>query len=169
VEAPWLCWGAGCAIPVLLHVAMLLIRLHCILAFLTYNMISGVCLPHPLRPCSTQVFWDMKNRLPRSLTTFDWDSSFVSVYSKDNPNLLFNMSGFEVSRRCSCGHPLRHCMWHHVAWCSLSSVTLKTVSACKPTLAGCSPRLPPWVCLLGPDQNLIFLLSNRSAFCPSAA
>jgi hypothetical protein len=42
------------------------------------------------------VFWDMKNRLPRSLTTFDWDNSFVSVYSKDNPNLLFSMSGFEV-------------------------------------------------------------------------
>ena len=46
------------------------------------------------------VFWDMKNRLPRSLTTFDWDNSFVSVYSKDNPNLLFSMSGFEV--RCCC-------------------------------------------------------------------
>lgn len=42
------------------------------------------------------VFWDMKNRLPRSLTTLEWDNSFVSVYSKDNPNLLFNMSGFEV-------------------------------------------------------------------------
>lgn len=42
------------------------------------------------------VFWDMKNRLPRSLTTFDWDNSLVSVYSKDNPNLLFAMSGFEV-------------------------------------------------------------------------
>eukprot|EP00887_Chlorella_sp_A99_P006813 scaffold2.g6813.t1 len=42
------------------------------------------------------VFWDMKNRLPRSLTTFDWDNSFVSVYSKDNPNLLFSMCGFEV-------------------------------------------------------------------------
>ncbi|KUF95884.1 HIV Tat-specific factor 1 [Phytophthora nicotianae] len=41
-------------------------------------------------------FWDMKNRLPRSMTTFDWDNSFVSVYSKDNPNLLFNMCGFEV-------------------------------------------------------------------------
>ena len=24
-----------------------------------------------------------------------WENSFVSVYSKDNPNLLFNMSGFE--------------------------------------------------------------------------
>jgi hypothetical protein len=43
------------------------------------------------------VFWDMKNRLPRSLTTLDWDNSFVSVYSKDNPNLLFSICGFEVS------------------------------------------------------------------------
>eukprot|EP00742_Colponemidia_sp_Colp-10_P004444 GILJ01004744.1.p1 GENE.GILJ01004744.1~~GILJ01004744.1.p1 ORF type:complete len:2356 (+),score=385.23 GILJ01004744.1:375-7070(+) len=42
------------------------------------------------------VFWEIKNRLPRSITTIDWDSSFVSVYSKDNPNLLFNMCGFEV-------------------------------------------------------------------------
>ena len=35
------------------------------------------------------VWWDVRNRLPRSLTTLDWDRSFVSVYSKDNPNLLF--------------------------------------------------------------------------------
>ncbi len=42
-------------------------------------------------------FWDMKNRLPRSLTTLDWDNSLVSVYSRDNPNLLFSMCGFEVS------------------------------------------------------------------------
>ena len=39
-----------------------------------------------------------QNRLPRSLTTFDWGNSFVSVYSKDNPNLLFAMAGFEVRR-----------------------------------------------------------------------
>ena len=31
----------------------------------------------------------------RSVTTIDWESAFVSVYSKDNPNLLFSMSGFE--------------------------------------------------------------------------
>lgn len=31
-----------------------------------------------------------------SMTTFEWDNSFVSVYSKDNPNLLFSMSGFEI-------------------------------------------------------------------------
>jgi pre-mRNA-processing factor 8 len=42
------------------------------------------------------VFWDLKNRLPRALTTLEWDASFVSVYSRDNPNLLFSMSGFEV-------------------------------------------------------------------------
>lgn len=34
--------------------------------------------------------------LCRSLTTLDWDNSFVSVYSRDNPNLLFSMCGFEV-------------------------------------------------------------------------
>ncbi|KAJ3106936.1 Pre-mRNA-processing-splicing factor 8, partial [Phlyctochytrium planicorne] len=42
------------------------------------------------------VFWDVKNRLPRSLTTIEWEESFVSVYSRDNPNLLFSMCGFEV-------------------------------------------------------------------------
>eukprot|EP00455_Lapot_gusevi_P014731 TRINITY_DN173_c0_g1_i12.p1 TRINITY_DN173_c0_g1~~TRINITY_DN173_c0_g1_i12.p1 ORF type:complete len:1609 (+),score=412.81 TRINITY_DN173_c0_g1_i12:359-4828(+) len=42
------------------------------------------------------VFWDIKNRLPRSVTTINWEDSFVSVYSKDNPNLLFDMCGFEV-------------------------------------------------------------------------
>eukprot|EP00793_Prasinoderma_coloniale_P002374 PRCOL_00001855-RA len=42
------------------------------------------------------VFWDIKNRLPRSLTTLEWENSFCSVYSKDNPNLLFSMAGFEI-------------------------------------------------------------------------
>merc|ERR1719353_1508522 len=42
------------------------------------------------------VFWDVRNRLPRSLSTLEWEESFVSVYSRDNPNLLFNMCGFEV-------------------------------------------------------------------------
>ncbi|GAA94310.1 uncharacterized protein L969DRAFT_90018 [Mixia osmundae IAM 14324] len=42
------------------------------------------------------VFWDIKNRLPRSLTTIEWDDTFVSVYSKDNPQLLFAMCNFEV-------------------------------------------------------------------------
>ena len=42
------------------------------------------------------VFWDIRNRIPRSLTTLEWENSFVSVYSRDNPNLLFDMCGFEV-------------------------------------------------------------------------
>ncbi len=42
------------------------------------------------------VFWDLKNRLPRSVTTIEWEDTFASVYSRDNPNLLFSMSGFEV-------------------------------------------------------------------------
>ncbi|KAL1220606.1 Pre-mRNA-processing-splicing factor 8A [Cardamine amara subsp. amara] len=42
------------------------------------------------------IFWEIKNRIPRSLTTFEWENSFVSVYSKDNPNLLFSMCGFEI-------------------------------------------------------------------------
>ena len=42
------------------------------------------------------VFWEMKNRLPKCLTTFKWENSFVSVYSKDNPNMLFDMCGFEI-------------------------------------------------------------------------
>ncbi|KAL7718050.1 Pre-mRNA-processing-splicing factor [Entamoeba marina] len=42
------------------------------------------------------VFWDLKNRLPRALTTLIWEDSSVTVYSKDNPNVLFTMAGFEV-------------------------------------------------------------------------
>ena len=43
------------------------------------------------------VFWDIKNRLPRSITSIDWDDgTFVSVYSRDNPNILFAMCGFEI-------------------------------------------------------------------------
>lgn len=56
------------------------------MAFIT-NLIS--------LPSGRAVFWDIKNRLPRSVTTVQWENSFVSVYSKDNPNLLFNMCGFE--------------------------------------------------------------------------
>ena len=48
------------------------------------------------------VYWDIKNRLPRSLSTFEWENSFVSVYSKDNPNLLFDMSGFEIRIKPKC-------------------------------------------------------------------
>lgn len=42
------------------------------------------------------IFWEMEGRIPSSLALLKWSSSFVSVYSKDNPNLLFTMCGFEV-------------------------------------------------------------------------
>ncbi|KAJ3744505.1 hypothetical protein DFH05DRAFT_1617530 [Lentinula detonsa] len=42
------------------------------------------------------VFWNVKQSLPRSLTTIEWEDAFASVYSKDNPQLLFSMRGFEV-------------------------------------------------------------------------
>ena len=51
------------------------------------------------------VFWDMKNRLPRSLTTLQWDESFVSVYSHQNPHLLFSMARFEVRITPRCRSP----------------------------------------------------------------
>ncbi|RVX69641.1 Pre-mRNA-processing-splicing factor 8 [Exophiala mesophila] len=62
------------------------------------------------------VFWDLKNRLPRSITTVDWDDTFASVYSRDNPNLLFSMSGFEVrilpkSRTLNDEFPIKDSVW----------------------------------------------------------
>ncbi|KAF6066513.1 PROCN domain family protein [Candida albicans] len=41
-------------------------------------------------------FWEISGRIPTSLTSIEWEDSFASVYSRDNPNLLFSMCGFEV-------------------------------------------------------------------------
>ena len=62
------------------------------------------------------VFWDLKNRLPRSLTTIEWDDTFASVYSRDNPNLLFSMNGFEVRilpkiRNLNDEFPVKDSVW----------------------------------------------------------
>ena len=62
------------------------------------------------------VFWDLKNRLPRSITTIEWDDTFASVYSRDNPNLLFSMSGFEVrilpkTRNQNDEFPIKDSVW----------------------------------------------------------
>ncbi|KAF1831393.1 PROCN-domain-containing protein [Decorospora gaudefroyi] len=62
------------------------------------------------------VFWDLKNRLPRSVTTIEWDDTFASVYSRDNPNLLFSMNGFEVrilpkTRNLSGEFPVKDSVW----------------------------------------------------------
>ena len=62
------------------------------------------------------VFWDLKNRLPRSITTIEWDDTFASVYSRDNPNLLFSMCGFEVrilpkTRNLNEEFPVKDSVW----------------------------------------------------------
>ena len=62
------------------------------------------------------VFWDLKNRLPRSVTTIEWNDTFASVYSRDNPNLLFSMCGFEVRilpkiRNMNDEFPIKDSVW----------------------------------------------------------
>lgn len=42
------------------------------------------------------VFWEISTRIPSSITTIEWENSYASVYSPENPNLLFSMCGFEV-------------------------------------------------------------------------
>jgi pre-mRNA-processing factor 8 len=42
------------------------------------------------------VFWNVKQSLPRSPTTIEWFDTFVSVYSQNNPQLLFSMCSFEA-------------------------------------------------------------------------
>ena len=42
------------------------------------------------------VFWEISSRIPKSITSILWEESYASVYSRDNPNLLFSMCGFEV-------------------------------------------------------------------------
>jgi len=50
----------------------------------------------PCHALHRAVFWNVKNSLPRSLMTIEWEDTFVSVCSKDNPQLLFSMCCFEV-------------------------------------------------------------------------
>jgi pre-mRNA-processing factor 8 len=42
--------------------------------------------------------WNVKQSLPRSLTTIEWEDTFISVYSQNNPQQLFSesMCGFET-------------------------------------------------------------------------
>lgn len=42
------------------------------------------------------VFWYVKQSLPKSLTTIKWEDTCLSMYSKDNPQLLFHMCGFAI-------------------------------------------------------------------------
>ena len=72
----------------------------------------------------------MKNRLPRSITTLLWDNSFVSAYSKDNPNLLFNMSGFECRILPKCRAPFEEVATRDGVWHLQNEVTKERTATC---------------------------------------
>ncbi|OAF70592.1 Splicing factor Prp8 [Intoshia linei] len=76
------------------------------------------------------VFWDMKNRLPRSITTINWNSNFVSIYSKDNPNLLFNMSGFECRILPKCRMTYEEFAHRDGVWNLQNEVTKERTAQC---------------------------------------
>jgi len=76
------------------------------------------------------VFWDIKNRLPRAITTVEWDQSFVSVYSKDNPNLLFNMSGFECRILPKCRTQNQEFVHKDGVWNLQNEVTKERTAQC---------------------------------------
>ncbi|XP_022798772.1 pre-mRNA-processing-splicing factor 8 [Stylophora pistillata] len=76
------------------------------------------------------VFWDIKNRLPRSVTTLNWDESFVSVYSKDNPNLLFNMCGFECRILPKCRTTFEEFTHRDGVWNLQNEVTKERTAQC---------------------------------------
>lgn len=42
------------------------------------------------------VFWEIKNRLPESLVEMKWCNTEMSVFSHQNPNLVFEMCDFEI-------------------------------------------------------------------------
>ncbi|GEQ71386.1 hypothetical protein JCM33374_g5069 [Metschnikowia sp. JCM 33374] len=42
------------------------------------------------------VFWELSGRIPASFTEMKWEHTYASVYSPENPNLLFSLCGFEV-------------------------------------------------------------------------
>lgn len=76
------------------------------------------------------VFWDIKNRLPRAVTTIEWEASFASVYSKDNPNLLFNMSGFECRLLPKCRTMNQEFVHKDGVWNLQNEVTKERTAQC---------------------------------------
>ncbi|KYQ89964.1 hypothetical protein DLAC_08534 [Tieghemostelium lacteum] len=74
------------------------------------------------------VFWNVKNRLPRSMTTIEWEDSFVSVYSKDNPNLLMAMCGFDIRILPKCRTTTDQIVPNDAVW-SLQNVNTRERTA----------------------------------------
>lgn len=42
------------------------------------------------------IFWEIRTRIPPELCEMQWENTFASVYSSENPALLFSMLGFEL-------------------------------------------------------------------------
>ena len=99
------------------------------------------------------MFWDIKNRLPRSVTTIQWESSFVSAYSKDNPNLLFNMCGFECRILPKCRTQHEEFTHKDGVWNLQNEVYNKTSKIC-------NEYLYKHICELSDDSNLNKILST---------
>ncbi|KAG9510461.1 Pre-mRNA-processing-splicing factor 8, partial [Fragariocoptes setiger] len=76
------------------------------------------------------VFWDIKNRLPRSVTTIEWQDSFACVYSRDNPNLLFNMSGFECRILPKCRMSQMEYGHKDGVWSLQNDITKERIADC---------------------------------------
>jgi pre-mRNA-processing factor 8 len=66
----------------------------------------------------------LKNRLPRSMTTIEWEDTFASVYSRDNPNLLFSLCGFEVRILPKIRNEATDMAIKDSVWVSLQSLSL---------------------------------------------
>ncbi|XBW36857.1 hypothetical protein QEN19_002436 [Hanseniaspora menglaensis] len=70
--------------------------------FLDYP--SKTCWPRDVRmklmkkdvELGKAVHWKVSNSLPSSFTSLKWGDVFVSIYSKHNPNMHFEMCGFEI-------------------------------------------------------------------------
>eukprot|EP01053_Blabericola_migrator_P006065 Blabericola_migrator_1__6064@NODE_305_length_10106_cov_125_059269_g249_i0_p1_GENE_NODE_305_length_10106_cov_125_059269_g249_i0NODE_305_length_10106_cov_125_059269_g249_i0_p1_ORF_typecomplete_len2341_score504_88PROCN/PF08083_11/2_2e159PRP8_domainIV/PF12134_8/1_4e132U6snRNA_bdg/PF10596_9/3_4e100U6snRNA_bdg/PF10596_9/18PRO8NT/PF08082_11/9_4e89U5_2snRNA_bdg/PF10597_9/8_2e76PROCT/PF08084_11/6_3e46RRM_4/PF10598_9/1_9e43GIIM/PF08388_11/0_059_NODE_305_length_10106_cov_125_059269_g249_i0304210064 len=73
-------------------------------------------------------FWEVSKRLPRSLAVLEWEESFVSVYSQDNPNLLFNMCGFEVRILPKCRMKTEEFSQKEGVWRLQNEVTKETTA-----------------------------------------
>uniref|UniRef100_A0A1I8F895 JAB_MPN domain-containing protein n=1 Tax=Macrostomum lignano TaxID=282301 RepID=A0A1I8F895_9PLAT len=85
------------------------------------------------------VFWDMKNRIPRSMCTLLWENSFVSVYSRDNPNLLFSMGGFECRILPKCRTEHEELTHRDGVWNLQNEVTKERTAQCFLRVTGGAP------------------------------
>ncbi|KAL4069004.1 hypothetical protein J3A83DRAFT_4534881 [Scleroderma citrinum] len=54
------------------------------------------------------VFWNIKQSLPRSLTTIEQEDTSVSIYLKDNPQMLNRGQFLLKGPSCACLTKINH-------------------------------------------------------------